>query len=63
MARWDRVNVNTDNDSRYDVVIGGVIWDLSSKVSMSVDYQENNPVEGTPIAASKTWFAHFVARF
>jgi hypothetical protein len=63
MARWDRVNVNTDSDSRYDVVIAGLIWDLSSKVSMSVDYQENNPVEGSPIASSKTWFAHFVARF
>jgi hypothetical protein len=63
MARWDRVHVNTDRDSRYDVVIAGLIWDLSSKASMSLDYQENNPVEGNPIASSKIWFAHFVARF
>ena len=63
MARWDRVNVNTDRDSKYDVVIAGLIWDLSSKVSLSLDYQENNPVDGNPIASSKIWFAHFVARF
>lgn len=63
VARYDRVTVNTDNDHRYDVIIGGVIWDLSTKASFSLDYQENNPVEGSPIAPSKIWFAHFVARF
>lgn len=63
LARYDRVNVNTSTDARYDVVIAGLLWDLSSKASFSLDYQENNPVEGAPIASSKTWFAHFVARF
>jgi len=63
LARYDRVNVNTDSDARYDVVIGGIIWDLSSKVSFSIDYQENNPTHGLPIAPMKTWFAHFVARY
>ena len=63
IARYDRVTVNTDNDHRYDVFIGGLGWDLSSKASLSLDYQENNPVTGAPIASSKTWFAHFVARF
>lgn len=63
MARWDRVNANTGVRSKYDVVIGGLIWDLSGKVSMSLDFQENNPFEGHPISPSKIWFAHFVARF
>ena len=63
MARWDRINANTDSDRRYDVVIAGLIWDLSSRTSLSLDYQENNPLEGAPIAPAKTWFAHFVARF
>ena len=63
MARWDRINANTDSDRRYEVVIAGLIWDLSSRTSFSVDYQENNPLEGAPIAPAKTWFAHFVARF
>jgi hypothetical protein len=55
--------VNTDTNARYDVVIAGLIWDLSSKASFSLDYQENNPIAGNPIAPSRTWFAHFVARF
>lgn len=63
MARWDRINANTDSDRRYEVVIAGLIWDLSSRASFSLDYQENNPLEGAPIAPAKTWFAHFVARF
>ncbi len=63
LARYDRVTVNTDTDARYGVIIAGLIWDLSSKVSMSLDYQENDPIEGTPVASAKTWFAHFVARF
>lgn len=63
LARWDRVKVNTDTDARYDVVIAGLVWDLSSKASFSLDYQENNPIDGNPIAPGKTWFAHFVARF
>ena len=63
LARYDRVTVNTATDRRYDVIIGGLIWDLSAKASLSIDYQENNPVRGSPIAPSKTWFAHFVARF
>jgi hypothetical protein len=63
VARYDRVNVDTDNDARYDVIIAGLIWDLSSKASFSIDYQDNKPVSGDPIARSYTWFAHFVARF
>ena len=63
MARWDRINANTDSDRRYEVVIAGLIWDLSSRTSFSLDYQENNPLEGAPIVPAKTWFAHFVARF
>jgi hypothetical protein len=63
LARYDRVTVNTDGDRSYAVIIAGLVWDLTSKAAFSVDYQENNPVSGSPIASSKTWFAHFVARF
>ena len=63
LARYDRVTVNTDADDKYEVIIAGLIWDLNSRVSMSLDYQENNPIEGAPITAGRFWFAHFVARF
>ncbi len=63
LARYDRVTTNTDSDARYDVVIAGIIWDLTSKASISLDYQEATPVRGSPVSATKTYFAHFVARF
>jgi hypothetical protein len=63
VGRFDRVVTNTDSDARYNVVIAGLIWDLTSKASFSLDYQETTPVSGSPIAVNKTYFAHFVARF
>jgi hypothetical protein len=63
VARYDRVSVNKDRDSKYEVIIAGAIWDLSNKVSVAVDYQENNPVTANSIARAHTWFAHVVARF
>ena len=63
VARYDRVNINTDRDAKYEVTIAGVIWDLSNKVSVSADYQENNPLDANSIARGHTWFAHLTARF
>ncbi len=63
VGRFDRITTNTDADSKYNVVIAGVIWDLSKGASLSLDYQEATTVHGTPITPTKTYFAHVVARF
>lgn len=63
LARIDRVTTNTDTDAAYDLIVGGVIWDLTTRLSASLDYQEVSLREGTPIVPTRTWFAHFVARF
>ncbi|MDQ3242131.1 MAG: hypothetical protein M3Q09_00145 [Gemmatimonadota bacterium] len=63
VGRYDRVTTNTATRARYDVVIAGLIWDLSDAASLSVDYQENNPQLGSPIASARTYFAHCVVRF
>lgn len=63
LGRFDRVNTNADTDDAYNVIIAGLIWDFSSKASVSLDYQEAAPVRGSPIVGTKTYFAHFVARF
>ncbi len=63
VARYDRVTTNTRTGWKYNVVIAGVVWDLSKRASVSLDYQETTPVTGAPIAPVKTYFAHFVARF
>ena len=63
LARFDRVKANSDTDASYDVFIGGILWDLSSNISFSADYQENTPRKGDPIAPARNWFAHMVVRF
>ncbi len=63
LGRFDRVTTNTETDDAYNFVIAGVVWDFSSRASVSFDYQESLSVRGSPIQAAKTWFAHFVARF
>lgn len=63
LVRVDRVTTNDLTDAAYDFVIGGLIWDLSSKLSVSLDYQETSRRRGATVAPAKTWFAHVVARF
>lgn len=63
VARFDRVTTNTSTGWKYNVVIAGVILDLSKRASFSLDYQETTPVKGAPLAPVKTYFAHFVGRF
>lgn len=63
IARWDRISTSTDTDDAYDFVVAGLIWDFSSRASMALDYQGATSVRGSPIADTRTWFAHFVARF
>ena len=63
IARYDRVTTNTRTGWKYNVVIAGLVWDLSKRASVSADYQETTPVTGASIAPAKTYFAHFVARF
>jgi hypothetical protein len=63
VLRFDRVTTNDESDDAYDFVVAGLIWDFSSRLSASLDYQEATPREGTPVVPTRTWFAHFVARF
>ena len=63
VLRFDRVTTNDETDDAYDFVVAGLIWDFSSRLSASLDYQEATPREGTPVVPTRTWFAHFVARF
>ena len=64
VLRYDRVTPNTSaTDLAYHVFIGGLTWDLSSRTSLSLDYQEQIPTRATVIAAQKVWYMHWVANF
>jgi hypothetical protein len=70
LLRYDYVTPRNDAPeavpwpARYHVFIGSLTWDINTRASMSLDYQEQLPnTGGVPTAPSKIFFAHFVANF
>lgn len=63
VARWDHITANRATGSAYDLAIAGLIWDLSSRVSLSLDFQGQYPDRVSPIQATRTVFLHGLARF
>jgi hypothetical protein len=71
VGRYDKVTTNTNSNAAYHVFIGGLIFDLSRRASVSFDYQEQlsdknvvvNNVTTLTTPALKTWFFHVVANF
>jgi hypothetical protein len=63
LGRWDHVTTNRATDSAHDLAIAGLIWDLSSRVSLSLDFQAQYPDQGSSAQPTRTLFLHGVARF
>jgi hypothetical protein len=63
LLRWDEVTPNTDLDARARLIIAGLAWDLTNRLSVSLDYQALEPRNGSAQAESKTYFLHLFASF
>lgn len=63
VARVDRVDLNRDIGRRHDLLIAGLIWTVSSRAAVAIDFQGNYPREGSALAPNRTVFLHTVARF
>ena len=63
VARLDRFTPNSGSGGTLNFVVAGLIWDLTSRASVSLDYQEQTPHSGLVAAATKTTFLHLVANF
>lgn len=63
VVRYDRARLNDDTGPAQRLMIAGLMWDITSRLSMAADYQQLLPRDGAPGADAKTWFAHFVASF
>jgi hypothetical protein len=70
IARYDKVttNTNTSPEPSYHVFIGGLIFDISRRAQLSLDYQEQLPNSnaanlGGINQPQKTYFMHIVANF
>ena len=77
VARYDRYTpVENLSDYSYHFFLGGLSYDISSRATLALDYQEQLPSSGAllptqastgtvgiPPANLKTYFAHFVVNF
>jgi hypothetical protein len=63
VARYDRTRFNDDTGPAQRLIIAGLVWDITSRLSMAADYQQLLPRDGAPGADTKTWFTHFIASF
>lgn len=63
VLRYDQVTPNTSTSPRINTFIGGLSWDLNSRSSFSIDYQEATPANGAPVTPTKTYYMHWVANF
>jgi hypothetical protein len=66
VLRYDRFRPDVDADPYVHFVAGGVTYDVSSRISLALDYQEQLPREGaSPVqyAPSQVYFVHLMARF
>lgn len=66
LLRYDRDDPNTDAAGHVRYVVAGVAYDLSSDVSVALDYQETMPLDGQPPTRAnlrQVYYARFQARF
>jgi hypothetical protein len=63
LGRWDEVTPNADADARTRLLIAGVAWELTSRLSVSLDYQALEPRNGSPQPENRTYFLHVFANF
>jgi hypothetical protein len=63
LVRVDRFEPDIDTEGTTRFVIAGLVWPLTRRASIALDYQEQLPRGGATSAVSKTYFLHAVASF
>jgi hypothetical protein len=63
LVRYDRFRFNDETGPAARLIIAGLLWDVTSRVSLAADYQQVLPRDGASGVDTKTWFTHLVASF
>jgi hypothetical protein len=67
IVRYDNVESNTATEDRYHFLIGGLLFDLNSRSTLVLDYQEQLTNSGAPALPApgsfRALFAHIVVNF
>jgi hypothetical protein len=63
VVRYDRARFNDETGPAQRLIIAGLIWEVTSRLSVAADYQQLLPRDGAAGTDTKTWFTHFVVNF
>lgn len=63
VGRLDHFELDRAVDASRRFLVLGLVYDINSRVSAALDYQELRPESGSAIPRTETWFAHFVINF
>jgi hypothetical protein len=61
--RYDHIKPNVDTPANHDFIIAGIGYDLSRRASLWLDYQNQDPKDGSTAADVKTLFVQAIVSF
>jgi hypothetical protein len=61
--RYDHIKPNVDVDAYARNTIAGLSWEFNRRTSVTFDYQNQAPKDGSAAADSKVYFLHLIAAF
>jgi hypothetical protein len=63
VGRLDHFELDRDVDASRRFLVLGLVYDINSRLSTALDYQQLRPESGSAAPRTETWFAHFVVNF
>jgi hypothetical protein len=61
--RYDRITPDTDRDPFVRNTIAGIQWEFNRRTSVTFDYQNASPKDGSTATDNKVYFLHLIAGF
>lgn len=61
--RYDKITPDTDRDPYARNTIAGIQWEFNKRTSLTFDYQNQSPKEGSTATDNKVYFLHVIAGF
>ena len=61
--RYDRITPDVDRDAYARNTITGLQWELNRRTTVTFDYQNQTPKNGSTATDSKIFFLHLIAAF
>ena len=63
LFRYDRIKPDVDTDAYARNTIAGLSWEFNRRTSLTFDYQNQRPTNGSTASDSKVYFLHLIAGF